>query len=501
MRGVRLLGPAFLLAAFAVPLVGIRTSAAQTLFEWPPVEVDVSKYTTIDECSAAVSRGPARLGSADSLAALVWRDTMPFDPAERMRPVPSAVVEAARACLASVAPDPETVPVEEYGALVPLYLMADWEEKARTLVERRIAAVRPGADDTLVAVLDTVIAFFAGAFAGTPPRYGVSVRPPRPILLEELAASHLSRVGDRVKRLRKLFELNIVWDAIHDTARARNTGQQISVLLDSLTHSERDTLVERSRQMLVTGEETVLRLSSAVSIGLGRERLLDSLRHSTEAYVRATLGGWSRVFGQPPEALPFFGPIGDRAPVIEGDVWLGCEGDQCQPRPRPGRISLVVFLSHGSCVGVIRGAIDMYGNCAQQLTTLRRLHERFPELDITVVARTYGYFGYLKEGVTLETEAELTRRWLDSAGLERVVLAMTDAPYWRLPHPDGRRVAERTTNEANYTFGERWKVRPSEAYLIDENGIIVARMQMLRENMPGFVELIEILFQRQHPEA
>src|SRR5690606_8113878 len=148
-----------------------------------------------------------------------------------------------------------------------------------------------------------------------------------------------------------------------------------------------------------------------------RRALLDSLRHSTAAYVR-------EYRRQRPKAVNV--PYGQPAPALEADVWLGC-GDRCEPRPTPGRVALVVFFYHDvvrelpydryNSVGGSSGAKAIRGDSPRLVYTLRRLADRFPGLDITIVTRTHGFFGYLKEDMTAEKEAELLRRWLEYFGV------------------------------------------------------------------------------------
>src|SRR5690606_8362411 len=155
-------------------------------------------------------------------------------------------------------------------------------------------------------------------------------------------------------------------------------------------------------------------------------------------YVRELRRMWTRATGRPGETLmalcPGCGkPLGERAPTLEADFWLGCD-DPCGPRPTPGRVSLVVFLQSRGCAGVPENDGEMYGNCASVLFPLARLTQRFPEVEFTVVARTVGYFHYLKVPDPAE-EAELIRRWLDAYGV-RAALAVTNTDYWRLPSHD-----------------------------------------------------------------
>ena len=485
MRGFpkKLLGAAGAVAIAAAP------GAGQTLFMWPDTAVDVSKYTTVEECAAAIGR-VHRIVTAQQLQATgAWRDTMPFDPAERMQPRPLQVTETARRCMQRFAAA-DTMPIEAYRFLVPLYLSAGWDDRARTLVDRRLAVTKPNDDAALLAVIDTIANL-----------YSVVAEPPRHDLLWEILWEQAARVSDRVTRFKVLARL-LRWTTDlpeADLLREQQTVLRVVALFDSLTVRERARFLEDASSPFPPHSNVDVlreRLHALLEAEYGKEVLLDSLRRSTAAFGRLKRMTWARATGLPPDS--YREPIGMRAPALEGEIWLGC-GTQCGTRPTLGRVALVVFVSHGDCVGAVTspGDVASQGNCARALIPLRRLQEQFPQLEITIAARTRGFFGYLKEGITEQQEAELTRRWLDSFGLERAVLIMSSTPYWRLPAPDSRRIESSTANQDAYSFGGTWPVTDRLAFLIDQDGMIVRSLPMARENARELAELIEILLERE----
>lgn len=467
-------------------------AAAQTLFEWPDTAVDVSRYTTVEECAAAVHRSVETSRSLEMLASGIWMDTVPYDPAEAPEPVAAAVGETSRRCLWRFA-SPDSVPIRDQLFLLPLYLSAGWDDKALALAERRLAAVAPDAEGELEAVIDTVLRVYGGDWS-----YRL---PPRVDLVDAFAAVHLPRVKDRVKRLRLYLRVLNAGQRPErfDTARVERELARALALADSLTEREREGFTESDdvAALFTDGADIGERIAGHEQFAFFRFAARDSLRRSTEAYARAMRELWRRATGQPPGTLMLGTPIGERAPTLEGDIWLGCR-EACGPRPAPGRVSLVLILRFGSFYGgdcgfVLDNVVEsMYGNCAEQMYALRRLIERFPELDVTIVARTYGHFKYVKADPA--EEAELMRKWLDAYGI-RAAFTVTETDFWRLPNHDGRRIEEETANVENYSFGGSWK-NESPAFLIDEDGIIVHTWNFGRQKEREFADLIEILLER-----
>ncbi len=484
--------PLFL--ALAAVALAAAPAAAQTSFTWPDTAVDLTTYTTPEACQAAVDRTRQSLRDREDLARGVWRDTLVFDPGERS--IPPAVSEAARSCLSRFSAA-ESVPLEDYRSLLRLYLTADWTDRARTLVERRLEAVNPEDAEELAAVADTVVALFSDG--STPMAQAGS----RLDLLDEVLVDHLPNGVDRLRAYwaewRRVTEAAIVNEEQVDTVVARQVATRLIGVAESLTPAEREAAWEeattRWRLRIDDPEGLTERLNGALDYVLSWPAFLDRLREGTAPYVEAVRAAREDATGRPSEAYFRGITIGETAPALEGDIWLGCD-ETCEARPRAGRVSLVAFLSHDQCSGVpIRDAM-LYENCAGRLISLRRVMERNPEVDVTVVAVARGNVGYVKEDVTPEREAELLRRWLDSFGLERAVLTLSVPEHWRLPNHDGRRVDPPVANHTNYTFGMPMVINNGMTYLIDQDGIVVHDWFLVRETESEFTERIHILLER-----
>jgi hypothetical protein len=190
-----------------------------------------------------------------------------------------------------------------------------------------------------------------------------------------------------------------------------------------------------------------------------------------------------------PESIPI--PVGEKAPEITADFWFPSEAAGT-PHPTPGRVSIVQFLDHDSCLSSSLSGEVGSGICAFRLAALHRISERFPEVEITIVSRTRGSFLYLPPPSTAE-EAELIRKWLARFRIRGAVIAVASTPFWKLPSPDSRRVDRSVPVIERYRFAKSF--RPEGAtLLVDQDGLIISALGF-DETQLG--EFIEILLQRQ----
>ena len=471
-------------------------AGAQTLFTWPDTTVDLAAYTTIEDCRAAVSRSIEYTSAREDLTSGQWRDTLRLDSLERRGPrsLPSSVSETARRCGARFA-NVDSVPLTLSTGYIALYLQAGWDAKAHALVDRRLTAIGPKNDTERAAVIDTVLDILR-SFG----KYPIGQR--RSAMAQEIVAAHLPKVSDRVKRVRIYASMSSFVSAEGNAdsaaARVRKIAEKMAPIIDSLTEREFDALKSEYGALaegIDDADDFVARYYAMLNMSLGKRAFLDSLGRSTASYVKLKRGNWTRATGMRPETYGLGNPLGERASPIEAEIWLGYDPSKGQ-RPAPGRVSLIVFLNSHECNGVIVTS-SLYGNCARSLAPLSWLEKRFPELEITVVGQSSGYFLYLKEGMTPAKEAALTKQWLEAHGVH-APLAMTTSDSWRLPDPDGRRVSRPTENRTNYSFGKTSGVSNSASYLIDQDGIVVHSRQMNRWSVDeDFAEMIEILLKRQ----
>ena len=464
-RGLIVLSLTLALAGWFAPV------AAQTRFIWPSEDrVDVTSYETAEECLAVIRRMQNR--EVYRQTQTVWLDTMPYDRAHSLAPLPRPVTETARACGARYT-EPGA-PVEDFAILVPVYLAAERDADAEKLTARRLAAITGEAKSALnerAAVLDSLINIY------------LEERPLRLARLEWLTDEYAKAESDRVRRAIRYAILTYFSYDAGDTARARRGAERVLAIVGQFTPAERRRF----------DAEDVLQVMMIATRALASEQaLLDSLRRSTASYVALARDTWARGTGMRAEAFPF--PYNEPAPPITADFWFGVE-KPVRPRPTPGRVSLVVFVNNeDEC---FQGPLtEESPTCWNQAATLRRLAQRFPALEITLVAHTRGRFAYLEPPPPAE-EAELIRQWLLGAHRIPAALAVSITPSWRLPDPDGRPIRRDSPVMTAYSFGKRFNAGTLRAVLIDEDGVVVhVSNALVNRNEAEFSSMIEALLTR-----
>ncbi|HEX6535719.1 MAG TPA: hypothetical protein VF041_14070, partial [Gemmatimonadaceae bacterium] len=448
------------LAALAAP------AAAQTRFEWPDTTVQISKYTTVDLCLAAIGRVRGDLYRREALT--VRRDTMPQDPRENLKPWPAPVTEAAARCAARF---PEaTAKLDDFAPLLELYLMAGRDADASALVTRRLAAVPAKSAPERRAVDDSLVRIYLAA---------------RPAHLDEAERILVARAHeggtDRMDRMEIYTELMSAAKGAGDTARTRRAARWVVAVADSLTPAERES--EKYEKMGGGGGGKFV-VFSAVQELMGIPVMLDSLRHSTAALVALERSTWATLLQERLDALPI--PTGERAPTITAEYWIPSAAGNA-PRPTPGHVSLLTFLDDKDCVTVDPQG-DVGDQCVSDLAQLRRLSERFPTLDITIVSGTHGSFVWAPPPTPAE-EADMIQTWLASYHIPRLTVAVTSTPFWNLPRPDGRRIDKPTQNYTNYTFRKLLKPEGSK-YLVDQDGLIVSAFGLGESDLAQFIDVL-----------
>jgi hypothetical protein len=465
------------LAASCVALTLASSAAAQTRFAWPDTTVDLSKYTAVDQCIAAVRRirdGQLALGSQ-----VVWRDTMPADEQEHLKPLPAPVIQAATRCASRF--DQRTAKLTDFVELMELYLVADRDADAKALLDRRLTAITAKGAREHNAVEDSAVLIYLTAL------------PRRLDAAERMLVGRAHGGGsDRLDRMALYDRLMQAAREAGDTSRSRRVAKWTVALADSLTQDERES--DKFAKMGAEGGNLVV--FSAMFELVGSKALADSLRHSTLAMVNLMRTMWSKYTKERPEALPF--PLGEHAPTITGDFWYPREASGGK-HPAPGHVSIVEFVDasrlYGSCMN------DQTWNtisdaCTANWYSLRRLGDRFPGLDITLVLGTRGNFLHVPPPSAAE-EAELYHNWIDPYHIKGAVLSATARPFWNLPEPDGRRVDKPDPNSVAYSFGKSWNSAQGSGaggrYLVDQDGLIVD----VFFNETATIQFIDALMHRQ----
>jgi hypothetical protein len=432
--------------AAALGLLLARPAPAQTRFAWPSDTGDVARFTTVEECLAATSRVRNRVEKW----APVWSDTLALTPQQAAVPLPLSVIATARRCSARFAA--QTAPVADFTPLMSLYLFAGRDADAETILHRRLAAITPTAQHERVAVLDSALQSHLDLAMGSGFQQPIRLASAESLLVE------VGRLPDSLHsvaaRLTPAFQFLRASKTSGDTARTRRAAQHYLDLNARLTSADRrDNFYTQYGALAAYLALTTLQEAS----------LLDSLRGGTAGYVALQRAAWAKSSGESPLALHF--PIGERAPTITADFWLGT-GDASATRPTKGKVSLVVFLDY-DCRFTSNGA------CWPGVASLHRLAQRFPALEVTVAARTHGWFSAMAPPPPAQ-EAETLREWWRDFHRLPGALGVTVTDFWRLDPPDRRRIDRATPNETHYTFGRTWQIDlPNAAFLVDRDGIIV----------------------------
>jgi hypothetical protein len=443
------------LAALCAALTLTSSAAAQTRFAWPDTTVDVSKYTSVDQCLAAAERVQA--GQSALRSEIAWRDTMPSDVAEFLKPLAPLVTKTAARCAARF--DQRTAKLADFAPLMKLYLTADRDTDAKALLDRRLTAIPAKSAHEHIAVEDSAVSIYLHA------------QPRRLDPAEQLLVARARSGGDRVERMALYNQLMEASRDAGDTTRARRAAQWVVAVADSLTPTERES--EKFAKMGLMGGNVVV--FAAMQQIVGVKLLVDSLRHSTMAMVGLMRTMWAKFTKERAEAFPL--PIGEHAPPISGDYWYPREA-ATEKHPAPRHVSIVEFIdgsaSQGACLG--RGSWGVITDaCVYSYSLLRRLTDRFPGLDVTFVVGTRGNFLHAPPPSPAE-EAELYHNWIEPYHIKSAVMSVTTRPFWNLPAPDGRRVDKLTPNAIAYSFGKSWQVEGGGfggKYLVDQDGIIV----------------------------
>ena len=449
--------------AAIVGLLGLWSlpAGAQTRFEWPPESaLDVSGYTTVEDCLAATDRAARNVTRRELLQGL-WRDTLRYDEREALAPLPLPIRQIAERCAARFT-EP-AAPVTDFAPLLELYLLAGRDRDAASLMVRRLKAIDAKADPKQgeterVAVLDTAA------------RIHITAKPLRLIAAEQALTERVRATSSRLIRFLSYTALADAARTAQDTVRAMRAASNLVAVADSLTDAERE-----SSEFQLIGR---LALFFARNALMGMPVFLDGLRQNTAAFVALKRANWVKTTGLRHETLNI--PMGERAPAIEAEFFFDLKG-KTGPRPVPGRVNLVLFTfpPHG----------------VSSLVSLRRLAERFPTVEITVVSWTRGSFTHTPPPATPAEEAELFRQWMTAYRVPGV-LAVATTPFWRLPGLDRRRIDKAVPVITKYTFGKSWAIELGSTFLIDQDGVIVHADMLSRWQPREFEQMIEVLLQR-----
>lgn len=344
-------------------------------------------------------------------------------------PPPAPVVNAARRC--AVAFDVARVDPTSLAAMRDLALAAGDDSAAVRAVARQLAVARQEPDTVRAAILLSAI------------QACVDTRPVR-IELARRFVTHLDSLGPLASAQRWAGHSLLIQLYVGDLQDPAAISRELETVVQITDRVPPALLAGRGRE-----EWDYRRLVSR----LGLVQMTGIREGPAAELAELEARGWrdsSDMLGRtaPRFTSPFVLAAGDSA-----------------PRPRRGKLSMVVFTDN-ECA------------CGAQFATLKRIMSRHPELEITLVAQTRGYFRTHAPPSVAE-EAELNRQLLkDFYGLPGAVVVDTTL-YDRVSDPDHRRVNHLPRDYQSWrlddTFGVSLAGRNSEYYLVAPSGIVAFR--------------------------
>lgn len=465
-----------ILSSFGFPYHGLSSQTAFEIKSQPP---NYSTYQRFEECVSVMERIVER--NADIV--YLWRDTSRFKYIFVVsEPVPQAASDTGKACIGSINVD--TVSSRWVATWGVGLLMARLDEQAKKMYGRYLSSIQ---DESQYAFFENVVKTYAFA---------------RP-----------TRVND-VARLVKFADPQIHKDSNFMRLRLHFLLFKSQLMDDQLEAARASILECVEIAKAVTDEE---RLGGYDDIGLELIMHLklmyskdgfDSLVKSTDAYRNHLSSQYSKFFRAPLPPL-----IGSRLDSVAAAWRFSLNSSDIVQlpssfkRPQPGKINLFVFL-HGSChqKTAARGKGDdeqinvvrvVYPNdCLPIVSLVKRAKIDFPEIEITVLTRTNGYFADSPPVDTKDEADTLAYYYLKHHAIPGVVF-VEETEFIRLQQPDNRRVDELTYNQhlVLKPNGQREQTQ-AKVLIADEDGRIVHFGQTGFEELEMTQVVLKALTQR-----
>lgn len=221
--------------------------------------------------------------------------------------------------------------------------------------------------------------------------------------------------------------------------------------------------------------------------------ILEKLAESTAKYSEYLNELWKKIGNLKPSVSP----IDSVAPGIVANWWYAPKSagdnlfsasrltEESMRRPVPGKINLIAFVesgchdlsirSNGSPVvrqnGEIQGDRANSNICARTIAGINRLKEVYPDMEVTVVSKTFGSFGNVLAGPP-EHEAEVFAKYLIEHKKVKAHVAVVETENFRLGGLDNRRIDLPSENEDNYFIANTVNSGHLNVLLVDPEGKI-----------------------------
>lgn len=243
--------------------------------------------------------------------------------------------------------------------------------------------------------------------------------------------------------------------------------------------------------------------------------ILTILSQSTANYSRYLHDLWFKIGNDNPTLMP----IDSIAPQIVGKWWYAPQVDSRRPysavkvsaesliRPRSGKVNVIAFVDPGCHSSSPKANTNQFlrkngdGVCnILTLPALNRLKELYPDIQITIVSRTFGSFGSTISA-SAESEAETIAKYIIDHWQVDATVAVEETEFFRLPGDDRRRIDLPTLNDANFTIANHRLSRDGSVILTDQDGKIFYAGSITKGHEVGVRNMVGVVLKRNQPKT
>lgn len=461
---------------------------AQTRFQFPDTIPNYSAYKYADECLVAIKR----LTDRDIRRDTVWKDTLIAGFSGNANRVSPETIKYGRLCL-------EKVNLDTISSSKSLT-----HSKERELIALVDALLMVGREQDVIKLLKRFL-----DSAPTYPDWGKIYR------LATLAYSTAKPI--HIEGLKSLAGYGSYAEASKEEAEAIKIHAELNVGLAALSLGDTLLAKQKATEIIKTLSEDSLRTRSSWKDGyfirdaftLVHEAFLedgmDSLKVSTYSF-RSYLESILSKFTDGPLSITREA-VGQDAPPVTGKYWykngwkLNTSGElvfsdevvrtEPQVLPKPGKVNALLFLQGALChtesyYPQINGRSDGQGRgeqrkgknggkCWESAATVKRLKKEFPDLEVTVLSRTFGSIGG-SSALDPATEADRLSGYL--LGFYEIpgIHAISETEFTRISGFDNRRIDFDVAYQSDYRsmLGDQPLGSPPTGViiLVDDKGLV-----------------------------
>lgn len=473
-------------------LVIAPATEAQQLFVIPDTSPNYSSYKHMDECIASVQR----LKSYETAKDTIWRDTSVWEDEDVLQPMPLHIVQIGASCMEKVEVD--TLPKESIHFWASGLLSVDRDSDVERMYRAYFDSIPSG--DRLQAFRQAIYVYR-------------NARPMRLDAIESLYNWALEEAGEGVGQDTALFVLGLnlsIFNNVYrkvDIDKARAHVESMLSIIDTIP-------VDIKRQSSYSLFAAPL---FAASVWLYEREGLDSLSLSVASYLNHLKRLYNRISIDSFENNMIIGTV---APRVHGEFFYKLHESRLRKRmssvqsivpqavPVRGKINLIAFVQGGCHKSTPSATQPSFmrnpglARCWPLLSSIRRINESYPEVEISIVTKTFGNFATSPALEPREEADSLARYFLGFHRINGNVI-VEKTPYFRLPGFDNRRIDAETENEIRYTLQGKPRASHLSAILTDENGVVIHSDEMgsiFGEGEEILKKKIEALLRRFDPE-